>query len=160
MHPLAAAFGTAWVSRMIGLLIFNFGTDAAGQQLQVSPLNSLMLAVPYYTCWSLLAAAAFFAAWRLLPHARSAVTALGVATSLALILLTQVDFGMQRFRGERLSLVHLRTYLTPNLINGDWLGPVTEDPKYFATTLAVWIGASLTILWTQACAASAIGPTA
>jgi hypothetical protein len=146
LHPLTAAFAVAWAAQMAGLLLFNFGTDAAGQQLQVSPLNSLMLAVPLYTCWILLMAAAWFTVWKALPHARWLVTASGVATAFALILLTQVDFGMQRFRGERLSLTHFRAYLTPNMVNSDWLTPVAEDPKYLAATLTICIGAWIALV--------------
>ncbi len=146
LHPLTAAFTVAWASQMAGLLLFNFGTDAAGQQLQVSPLNSLMIAVPLYTCWILVMAAVWLALWKALPRARRFVTASGVATAFALILLTQVDFGMQRFRGERLSLVHFRTYLTPSVINGDWLTPVADDPKYLAMTLTICFGAWLALI--------------
>ncbi|MFI5232995.1 MAG: LTA synthase family protein [Gemmatimonadales bacterium] len=148
LHPLIAAFAVAWAAQMAGLLLFNFGTDAAGQQLQVSPLNSLMLAVPLYSCWILLIAAAWLALWRAVAPARWFVTATGVTTAFALILITQVDFGMQRFRGERLSLVHFRTYLTPSVMDGDWLTPVADDPKYLAMTLGICLGAwlALTVL--------------
>lgn len=148
LHPLTAAFGVAWASQMAGLVLFNFGTDAAGQQLQVSPLNSLMIAVPLYSCWILVMAAAWMALWKAARPARWLVTATGVATAFALVLITQVDFGMQRFRGERLSLMHFRTYLTPNMVNGDWILPVAEDPKYLAMTVGVclagWV--ALTVL--------------
>ena len=148
LHPLTAAFAVAWASQMAGLLLFNFGTDAAGQQLQVSPLNSLMIAVPLYTCWILVMAAVWLATWKVLRPVRWLVSSTGVATGFALILLTQVDFGMQRLRGERLSLVHLRTYLTPSMFDADWVRPVAEDPKYLAMTVAVciaaWVG--LTVL--------------
>ena len=141
LHPLTAAFAAAWASQMAGLFLFNFGTDAAGQQLQVSPLNSLMIAVPLYTCWILVMAAAWLALWKAVRPARWLVTTTGVATGFALVLLTQVDFGMQRLRGERLSLVHLRTYLTPSVFDVDWVRPVAEDPKYLAMSLAVCIAA-------------------
>ncbi len=107
-----------------------------------------MLAVPYYTLWILLIAAVFLAAWNVpkQPFARRIVTAAGVVASLALILLAQVDFGMQRYRGERFSLVHLRTYMTSNVINGDWIGPLVQDPKYLAATLCIWVGFSAALI--------------
>jgi hypothetical protein len=146
LHPLTAAFTVAWVSQMAGLLLFNFGTDVAGQPLQVSPLNSLMLAVPYYTCWILLMAAAWLALWRIAGRARWLVTASGVAAAFALIVITQGDFGMQRFRGERLTLVHLRTYLTGNVLDADWLRPVAENPRYLAVTIGVCAASCLALV--------------
>lgn len=143
--PIVGVFFVVWVCQMAGLVLHDFGTDAAGQALQVSPLNALMIAVPFYTCWVLIIAAAFLALWLVAGRARGAVTVLGVISAMALILLTQVDFGMQRYRGERFSLVHLKTYATPSVVNGDWLGPLAQDPKYLAATLAVCLGGWIAI---------------
>lgn len=150
LHPLTAAFAVAWAGQMAGLLLFNFGTDVTGQPLQVSPLNSLMLAVPYYTCWILLLAAAWLALWRIAGRARWLVTASGVVFAYALVLLAQLDFGMQRLRGERFSLVHLRTYVSPNVADADWLRPIAEDPRYLATSVAIllaaWVGLTVMLV--------------
>lgn len=144
-HPLVLGFFMLWVCQMAGLLLHNFGTDAAGQAMQVSPLNSLMLAIPLYTCWVLVMAAGWMVAWMVLRPLRGVVTVSGVAVAYLVLLITQLDFGMQRYRGERISLVHFRTYLTPNVVNGDWLGPLVADPLYLASTLAIFLGGSITL---------------
>ncbi len=145
LHPLTAAFTVAWASQVAGLLLYNFGTDVAGQPLQASPLNSLMLAVPYYSCWILLMAAAWLALWIVAKPARWLVTASGVAVAFALIALTQLDFGMQLFRGERFSFVHLRTYLSRSVLDADWMRPVAEHPRYLAMTTGVSIASCVAL---------------
>ncbi len=123
---------------MVGLLLFSFGKDAAGQAVQVSPLNSLMIAVPLYTCWLLVMTGVWLLVWKMVPVARRLTTASGIVVAFALILLTEVDFGMQLFRGERLSLTHFKTYVTPDVVNADWLVPVLADPGFLVPAVLVW----------------------
>jgi len=143
--PLAAGIVVLWLSQMAGLLLYSFGTDPSGHALQVSPLNALMISAPLYTSRLLELAALLFVSWIVLRPFRGVVTVVGVALCAALVVVTHVDFGMQRFRGERLSLAQFRMYASGNLINGDWLRPVVERPGAVVVSLAVLVG-SLVLL--------------
>ena len=132
------AFWICWICQICGLVVFNFGTDAAGQAVQVSPLNSLMIGVPLYTAWLCVIGGVWIAVWMVVPVGRRVVSAGAILFSAILILLTEVDFGMQLFRGERISLLHFKAYLTPSVVNGDWLGPVLQDRAFIVPAVAIW----------------------
>ncbi len=137
MHPLWGAFAVSWAAQIAGLVLHHFGDDPAGHPLFSSPLNTLMISVPLYTAWLLLLAAAWGALWKIIPPLRPAVSATGLAVAGGLVLLGQIDFGMQRFRGERLSLTHFRTYSPGGVLNSDVFGPVLKHPSYPLVTLGV-----------------------
>ena len=137
VHPLFAALGTAWVTQIAGLFFFCLGHDPAGHPLVTSPLNTLMIAVPLYTAWWLVLAGSLVALWWLAGALRHGVTAIAVAVSAGLMLMSEIDLGMQRFRGERLSAAHLQAYGTTSLFNSDWIAPVIQDPWYPIVTLGL-----------------------
>lgn len=156
LPPLVAALAVLWLSQMAGLLLYSFGTDPSGHALQVSPLNALMISVPLYSSHLLAIAAVSFALWLLLRWSwrplGAVVTCLGVLSSATLIILTHVDFGMQRLRGERVSLAQLTLYSSGNVINSDWLRPLAERPLAIVLSAAVLLGslallAALVVRW-------------
>ena len=128
------------LSQLVAVVAYDVGVDPAGHALQVSPLNALMLQVPLYLC-ALLVPAGLWAlvavAW---PKGRRVVDVAGGLAAALLVLVTQLDFGMQRFRGERLSLNHLVTYGTSDGLNSDWIRPVLELPGALAVALLTLIG--------------------
>ncbi len=139
MPPIASGVAVLWLSQMLGLALYSFGSDPSGHPLQVSPLNALMISVPLYTSWVLGLAAVLITAWVALRPLRAAVSACSLALCAVLILLTQIDFGMQRFRGERLSLRHFNLYASGNVINGDWLRPVVERPAPLVSAVVILV---------------------
>ncbi len=145
LPPLVSGIVVLWLSQMAGLVLYSFGTDPSGHALQVSPLNALMISVPLYTARVLEIAAALFALWLVLRPLRAIVTMFGVALCVVLIVVTHVDFGMQRMRGERLSLAQFSVYVSGNVINSDWLRPLVERPAAIVLSLAVLVG-SLVLL--------------
>lgn len=124
-------------AQVLGLIAHYFSTDDTGQRVYSSPLNMLMLAVPLYLCCQLVLGAAFSALWAGLPRARRLVTFVGVLSALALLLVVPMDFALQHFRGERMTLSVMRTYGPGGMLNSDVAGPVLSDPWYPAITLGI-----------------------
>jgi hypothetical protein len=139
LPPLVSGIAMLWLSQMAGLLLYSFGTDPSGHALQVSPLNALMISVPLYTSRVLEIAVVLFTLWIVLRPLRGIVSVAGVTGCAVLIVITHVDFGMQRLRGERLSLAQVSIYSSGNLINGDWLRPVIERPAAIILSLSVLV---------------------
>lgn len=137
------------LAQLAGLLIQDFGSDATGHALEVSPLNALMLQVPLYASGLFAMAAAWTLVRALLPRAHRVVDLLGVLVMAALVAVTEVDFGMQRFRGERVSLNQFTTYGTGDVLNSDWVAPLLASPVPSALMLATialgWVG--LAAVW-------------
>lgn len=118
------------VAQGAALLLHDLGRDPAGHPLQVSVVNALMLQLPLYlsalggqgTVWALAAMR-----W---PRARMIIDPLGAIIATIVIIVTQVDLGMQRFRGERLSIHHLQLYGSANVADTDWIRPVLDMPGF------------------------------
>ncbi|MGV3707454.1 MAG: LTA synthase family protein [Gemmatimonas sp.] len=129
--PLAvigSAAGIVAIAQMVGLLSLDLGRDAAGHPFQVSLINALMLQVPLYAC----ALLAFGTLWALLltalPRAHKVINTFGVLAAIVIVFVSEIDTGMQRFRGERVSWAQLGSYLNPDAVTGDWLGAVLDQP--------------------------------
>ena len=134
------------VAQIAALLLHDLGRDPAGHPLQVSVVNALMLQLPLHLSalggqgmvWALAATR-----W---PRARLIIDPLGAIIATIVIVLTHVDLGMQRFRGERLSLNHLTLYGSTDVANSDWIRPMLDMPGFLATALMLLVG-TLLLLW-------------
>lgn len=138
LHPLTVAFGVTVLAQVVGLFVHYFGVDDAGHRVFSSPINMLMIAVPLYVSWLCVIGALFAALSAAVPaRVRPLVTTTGLVTALALLVLVPLDFAMQHFRGERLTLAQLRTYGPSGLLNSDVSRPVLQDPWYPIVTLGI-----------------------
>lgn len=134
------------VAQIAALLLHDLGRDPAGHPLQVSVVNALMLQVPLYVSalggqamlWALVATR-----W---PRARAVIDPVGVLLVSIIMIVTQIDLGMQRFRGERLSIHQLQLYGSANVANADWIRPVLDMPGFLAVALML-LGGTLILLW-------------
>ncbi|MEI6738744.1 MAG: sulfatase-like hydrolase/transferase [Gemmatimonadaceae bacterium] len=131
----------------IALIAHDIGRDPAGHALQVSVGNALMLQLPLYLSTLALLMAVWSAMAKGWPRRRPLVDALAVFLCVALVWLTQLDLGMQRFRGERIALAHLRLYGSGQVINSDWILPLLEMPVTLALLLGLAVGTSVWLLW-------------
>ena len=128
------------------LLLHDFGSDAAGHALQVSPVNALMLQVPLYAVGLLIPAAIWSTACWWWPQRRRVWTVIGTSVAMLFMIIAVLDLGMQRFRGERLSLSQISTYGTGNAINGDWILPVLESRVPAALILGVLLAGLVALI--------------
>lgn len=134
------------VGQCVALAMQSVGHDPSGHPLQVSPVNALMLQVPLYAYVVLILAAAWYAAAAFVRRGRGLLDAAGTAIAVVTLFITILDLGMQRFRGERLSLGQFATYGTGNLLNSDWIRPVLDARGPLVANLALlMLGAGLII---------------
>ena len=132
---------------VIALVAHDIGHDPAGHPLQVSVGNALMLQLPLYlSALALLLALWSAVAWQW-PRRRAIVDAMCVLLCVVIVWLTQLDLGMQRFRGERIALAHLRLYGSGQVINADWILPLLDMPGALAMLLGLAVGTSVWLLW-------------
>jgi arylsulfatase A-like enzyme len=126
-HELPARVGAILaIAQCLALVGQSVGHDPAGHPLQVSPINALMLQVPMYLYVVCILVAVWYAASALAIRGRRLVDAAGAITAVVMLFVVVVDLGMQRFRGERLSLGHIATYGSGSVLNSDWILPVLD----------------------------------
>lgn len=140
------AFTICATAQLVLLFLHDFGADAAGHALQVSPVNALMLQVPLYAVALLIPAAAWSAANWLFPRLQRGWSLIGTIVAALVMLIAVLDLGMQRFRGERLTVSQLATYGTGSLLNSDWILPVLESPVPAALMLCVLLGSWIALV--------------
>lgn len=145
----------------LALGLQSVGHDPAGQPLQVSPLNALMLQVPLYLYSLLVMVAAWYAALAVVPRGRRLIDAAGSLLAILLLFVVLLDLGMQRFRGERLSLRHVTAYGTSSVLNSDWIMPVMDTPGPMGLSVALLLVGSVLVAsaW-MACSAQPLGSAA
>jgi arylsulfatase A-like enzyme len=134
------------LAQAIGLLSLDLGRDAAGHPFQVSLVNALMLQLPLYACALLGFGAMWAVLHAVLPRAHNLVNALGCLVAIGIVFVSEIDIGMQRFRGERVSWAQLGGYLNPDAVTGDWLGAVLDQPMGLVISLATLIVATALLL--------------
>lgn len=137
---------TLAIAQCVALVAQSVGHDPAGHPLQVSPVNALMLQVPEYLLVVLLLVAAWYTLLALAPRAQRVIGAAGTLGSVAMLVLTLLDLGMQRFRGERLSLSQISTYGSSQLANSDWILPVLDARGPLLFTVALLTVSSVLML--------------
>lgn len=130
-------------TRAIALVLHFFSRDAHGNLIAASPLNALIVALPYHGTVVLGTVGVLLLLWKILPPLRPVVTGIGVILCLAGIVLGQVDFGMQWFIGQRFSPMIFGTYVGANVLSTDLVGPVLFHPVYLAVALALMFGPPL-----------------
>ena len=128
LGPPARALVVCGVAQLALLLLHDFGADVAGHALQVSPVNALMLQVPLYAVGLLIPTAVWCTAYWLWPRFQKGWTVVGTTVAMLLMCVSVLDFGMQRFRGERVSLSQLSTYGTGNIESMATVVPTTVHP--------------------------------
>ena len=122
-HPLLLAGVILVVARGTSLLLHFLSRDPNGNPVSASPLQSLVVTVPYHGAFVLSLVTALLGLWLLAPPLRRVVTPLGVALCLAAVLVGQVDLGLQWFIGQRLSPDVLTTYGGSAFLNSDVYAP-------------------------------------
>lgn len=134
------------LGQCVALGMQSVGHDPSGHPLQVSPVNALMLQVPLYLYIVCIVAVVWYAAAAVLRRGRRIIDALGAATALGMLFVTVLDLGMQRFRGERLSLSQIATYGSSNVLSSEWILPVLDarGPVFMNVMLLV-VGAVLIV---------------
>lgn len=135
---------------MLGVLAYTLGSDSAGHALEVSPVNALMITVPLYSSCLLAMVGTLLLARRAVPRLRVLIASVVAVLAPLVIVLTYVDLAMQRFRGERLTLSILKTYLTPDAVSGDWVQPFLEYRRYAALQLFLLVASLVAVsivLW-------------
>ncbi len=139
-QPLLLAGLLLIVARAAGLVLHFMSRDPNGNALSSSPGQSLLIALPYHGAFVLSVVGILLGLWKLLPSLRTALTAVGVPLCLALIVVGQVDLGMQWFIGQRFSPMIFRTYVGGNLLSSDLYQPVLHHLGYFITALLLMVG--------------------
>ncbi|HEX7939371.1 MAG TPA: sulfatase-like hydrolase/transferase, partial [Gemmatimonadaceae bacterium] len=146
MGPPGRALLVCGAAQFALLLLHDFGADAAGHALQVSPVNALMLQGPLYGAGLLVPAALWSAANWLWPRYKRGWNLIGTLVALTLMIISVLDFGMQRFRGERLSLNQFSAYGTGSVLNSDWLLPVLESRAAAGSILLVLLSSLVALV--------------
>ena len=136
-HPLLLAGALLIGTRALGLVLHFQSRDPNGNAISASPAQSLLIAIPYHGAFVLGTVFVLLGAWKLLRPLRPVVTALGVPLCLALVIVGQVDLGMQWFIGQRFSPMIFGTYVGGDFLSSDLYAPVLFHPVYFATGLAL-----------------------
>jgi membrane-anchored protein YejM (alkaline phosphatase superfamily) len=149
LHPLVAACFSLLGVRALGLILHFLANDPNGNAITASPLNTLIVALPYHGAVLLTAMGLLLLLWKLLPKGRTVITTIGVIIALGGAILGQVDLGMQWFIGQRFSPMVAGTYVGGDLLSSDLYAPVLFHPVYFALGVAlmlapwIWIGRSV-----------------
>lgn len=149
VHPLVVACLALIGVRALGLVFHFFANDPNGNAITASPLNTLIVALPYHGAVLLTTTGVLLLLWKLLPKARPVITTIGMLLALAGAVLGQVDLGMQWFIGQRFSPMVAGTYVGGDLLSSDLYAPVLFHPVYFAIGVAlmtapwIFIGRSL-----------------
>lgn len=149
-HPLLLAGFILVVARGTGLLLHFLSRDPNGNPVSASPLQSLVVTVPYHGAFVLSLIAALLGLWLLAPPLRRLVTPLGVALCLAAVLVGQVDLGLQWFIGQRLSPDVLATYGGSAFLNSDVYAPLLHHRGYFGVGMLLMFGPWALLAWNAA----------
>ena len=139
-QPLLLASGLLIGARALGLALHFMAHDPNGNPISASPGQSLLIAIPYHGAFVLSTVLILLTAWKLLRPARPLITGLGIALCLGLIMVGQIDLGMQWFIGQRFSPMVFGTYVGGDILSSDLYAPVLHHPVYFATGLALMFG--------------------
>lgn len=139
-HPLLLAGALLVAARALALGLHFMSSDPNGNAISASPGQSLLIAVPYHGAFVLTTVWLLLAAWKLFRPLRAVITVLGIGLCLALIVVGQVDLGMQWFIGQRFSPMIFGTYVGGRVFSSDLYAPVLHHPGYFATGLVLMFG--------------------
>jgi arylsulfatase A-like enzyme len=135
--------------RAVGLVAHFCSRDPNGNAIAASPANSLLIALPYHGAVVLTVVAALLLLWKIARPARAIITIAGIALCLAMIILGQIDLGMQWFIGQRFSPMVFDTYIGGHLFSSDLYAPVLFHPVYLAFALTLMLGPGLALAWNR-----------
>jgi len=113
--------------------------------MAVSPLNVLIISVPYHFSILLLLGAVFLLLWKVLKPFHHPLAILACFSCAILMLLGQIDFGVQRYLDHRLTISMIKTYMTRHLLSSELYNPLLFDPFYLFTALGIILSAWLVI---------------
>lgn len=150
LHPIATVFLITIAARFFGLLFHYFGTDPAGHGIVTSPLNVLIIAVPYHFSVLFLIGGVSLLLWKLLKPLRPVVTISVFGLCGVLIALGQIDLGLLRYLDHRFTPSMMKTYVSRNLLSTDFYQPLLFDMSYLLLSLGIifsaWLAMGLLVV--------------
>ena len=132
-HPLVVACGSWIAARAIGLGWYFCAADQNGNAISASPLNSLIVALPYHGAVVLTTSGILLLLWKLIPQVRPVLTVTGVLLALGGIVLGQVDLGLQWFIGQRFTPMIAGTYVGGHMAASEIYSPLLFHPVYLTS---------------------------
>lgn len=127
-------------ARAIALVWHFCANDQNGNAVTASPLNSLIIALPYHGAVLVTAAVILLLLWKLLPPVRPLVTGVGLLLALGSSLLGPVDLGLQWFIGQRFTPMVAGTYVGGHMFASEIYAPVLHHSWYLAGALLLMFG--------------------
>lgn len=139
-HPLLLSGALLMAVRALGLFLHFTSRDPTGNLISSSPGQSLLIALPYHGEVVVGAILLVLLGWRAVPPLRPALTVIGTTLFLVMVVIGQLDLGMQWFVGQRFSPMVFDTYVGESLLSDDLLAPLLHEPRYVATGLLLILG--------------------
>jgi len=141
-HPIGQLALIAVAARTAGLAWHFFGYNRFGQPLIAMPLVYFPAAAAAHLAVILGFCLAMLLLWRCAGRARGAVVAAAAAVLGAMVLVGQIDFGVQRFSGQHFTPAVAATYLTPRQVVS-WVvwQALAAVPGYTLAAVALVAGA-------------------
>jgi arylsulfatase A-like enzyme len=156
LHPLVVACLAAIVARAVGIVLHYTSHDPNGNPISASPFETLVIALPYHGAVLLTGTAILLGLWKLLPRARWPVTAVGLVLAPLVVVVGQIDLGMQWFIGQRFSPSAASTYVGASVLSSDVLGPLLFHRTYLMLGVALMVAPIAAIAWSVAGARRAV----
>lgn len=139
-HPLLLSGALLISVRALGLFLHFTSRDPTGNVISSSPGHSLLIAMPYHGEVVVGAILLLLLGWRVVPPIRPALTVIGTTLFLVMVVIGQLDLGMQWFVGQQFSPMVFDTYVGKSLLSDDLLAPLLHQPRYVATSLLLILG--------------------